>query len=479
MAHHYNHWSIKFELKKLCPVAAIECYIKRTAGFRGTVGRLFIVVGDRPKSASPQSITRWTKLILSKAGLDNFTVHSGRAAASSCALLLGMPINIILRHAGWRSKHTFARRYMKMPSTTIEDKYGFSKNWGIEQGQRIASMTNKKIHCFIDKNGTDNAPLFSDHQSVELLKLTSASAKSQSSSKFSKADVPHLPMPPPTQGTCIPRPIKNAKQLTCPMLPLVSKQMRMAPSTAISRKHQMSAQCKAPQAESQTLMTGAPLGPLCLPTQVPQEQTPRQETQLNSLNLSPQKIRQPAAIMHPSKSQTQNPVLHQQMAQNRNQSRWKTSHTTYSTEPVYITGQGESSWCAPVTSATASRSLDSSMYSDTTQAMTTISWSSRMTTSSVSVGSIPVCHKGITGWEAARPPPQWDHSEFELIDITIDEGDLPILTEADILSDLGGTSPDDLISLLNKIKKKPAWHKWKFINYLEVEIAHWGSNCFM
>ena len=57
-----------------------------------------------------------------------FTVHSGRAAASSCALLLGMPIDSILRHVGWRSKHTFATRYMKMPSTTIEDRYGFSKN---------------------------------------------------------------------------------------------------------------------------------------------------------------------------------------------------------------------------------------------------------------------------------------------------------------------------------------------------------------
>ena len=188
------------------------------------------------------------------------------------------------------------------------------------------------------------------------------------------------------------------------------------------------------------------------------------------------KTLQPPAVMNQSKSQ--NLVLHQKMTQNRNLSKLKTHHTTSSTEPGYITGQGESGWCAPATSATASRSLHSSMYSDTTQATTTISWLSRIAASSGSVGSIPVCHEGISGWEAAEPTPQWDHGEFELIDITVAEGDLPILTEADVLSDLGGTSPDDLI-LLNKVKSMPAWHRWKFINYSEVEIAHWGNNCFV
>ena len=111
--------------------------------------------------------------------------------------------------------------------------------------------------------------------------------------------------------------------------------------------------------------------------------------------------------------------------------------------------------------------------------MTTISWSSKMGISSGSVGSIPVCQEGISGRAATEPTPQWDHSEFELIDITVDEGDLPILTKADVLGDLGGTSPDDLILLLNKVKGMPAWHRWKFINYSEVEIAHWGNNCFV
>ena len=67
-------------------------------------------------------------------------------------------------------------------------------------------------------------------------------------------------MPPLTQGTCIPRLSKNAKQLMCPTIPSVSKQMRMAPRTATSQERQMSAQFKAPQAESQ-LMTGVPEGP--------------------------------------------------------------------------------------------------------------------------------------------------------------------------------------------------------------------------
>ena len=82
--------------ERLCPVQVILKYISRTAGFCGQVHRLFVIVGEWSKQASMQSISCWTKLILNKAGLGQFTVHSGRSASSSCALLLGMPIDAIL-----------------------------------------------------------------------------------------------------------------------------------------------------------------------------------------------------------------------------------------------------------------------------------------------------------------------------------------------------------------------------------------------
>ena len=86
----------RFDDPRLCPVQAILKYISRTAGFRGQVHKLFVIMGEWSKNVSMQSISWWTKLVLNKAGLGQFTVHSGRSASSSCALLLGMTIDAIL-----------------------------------------------------------------------------------------------------------------------------------------------------------------------------------------------------------------------------------------------------------------------------------------------------------------------------------------------------------------------------------------------
>ena len=122
----------EFEDEKLCPVRAIECYIERSKGLRGSVTKLFIVTGFNPNAASIQSISRWAKRILKDAGLGEFTVHSGRSASASNALLLGLPISSILRKAGWHSESTFIKKYMKNPQCILHDVHGFSKMWSSE-----------------------------------------------------------------------------------------------------------------------------------------------------------------------------------------------------------------------------------------------------------------------------------------------------------------------------------------------------------
>ena len=122
----------RFDDCKLCPMRAVLDYICHTEGIRGEIKQLFLVVGPNVKAASIQSVTRWTKQILTNAGLRQFMIHSSRSASASCALLLGLPIDSILNQAGWKSRSTFVKNYMKRPMQGLSDKHNFSKTWGSE-----------------------------------------------------------------------------------------------------------------------------------------------------------------------------------------------------------------------------------------------------------------------------------------------------------------------------------------------------------
>ena len=97
----------------LCIVTCMEQYLKRTKYLRQ--GQKLMISTIKPhKAASQNTISRWVKLILSKAGIDrSFTTHSTRAAASSMAKLKGVPLQTIMRSAGWSNAKTFAKFYEK------------------------------------------------------------------------------------------------------------------------------------------------------------------------------------------------------------------------------------------------------------------------------------------------------------------------------------------------------------------------------
>ena len=65
------------------------------------------------KEVSKATISRWIKCLLSEAGIDTdiFSAHSTRAASSSAAKASHVPINDILKTAGWSSERTFAKHY--------------------------------------------------------------------------------------------------------------------------------------------------------------------------------------------------------------------------------------------------------------------------------------------------------------------------------------------------------------------------------
>ena len=145
-----------------------------------------------------QSLSRWTKLVLTKAGLGQFTVHSGISASSSCALLLGMPINAILRYAGWKSKSSFVCHYMKHTLTAVTDKHGFSKNWESKLGEGVKPCIDGRVQCFLAHSEVDHV-FCRDAQSAGVTISTCQTAQHRSPSTSIQIVTPQLSSSTPLQ----------------------------------------------------------------------------------------------------------------------------------------------------------------------------------------------------------------------------------------------------------------------------------------
>ena len=77
--------------KRICVLECLQEYIKRTATLRGEESQLLVSFVKPHKAATNDSIARWVKSILKKAGIDTdkFTCHSTRAALTSCVKAAG------------------------------------------------------------------------------------------------------------------------------------------------------------------------------------------------------------------------------------------------------------------------------------------------------------------------------------------------------------------------------------------------------
>jgi integrase len=99
--------------KSLCIVNILQEYLKRTAHLR--LDKKLLVSTVKPhKAVSRSTISRWVKLTMTKAGVGNeFAPHSVRAASTSMAKLQGVPLECILKTAGWANTKTFGKYYDK------------------------------------------------------------------------------------------------------------------------------------------------------------------------------------------------------------------------------------------------------------------------------------------------------------------------------------------------------------------------------
>ena len=100
---------------KLCIVNCLQFYIgERNTRFRDS-GKLMVTHGKPHKEASNDTVSRWIKEDMINAGIDisTFQAHSCRAASTSKAKNLGIPLSEILKRGCWSRDSTFKKFYDK------------------------------------------------------------------------------------------------------------------------------------------------------------------------------------------------------------------------------------------------------------------------------------------------------------------------------------------------------------------------------
>ena len=99
----------------LCVIKCLRAYIEKTKVLRGNEEQLLISFVKPHKPVTTQTISRWLKLVLQKAGIDvKFKAHSTRAASVSKSKQNNVNIDEILKKAGWSNDKTFKRFYDKI-----------------------------------------------------------------------------------------------------------------------------------------------------------------------------------------------------------------------------------------------------------------------------------------------------------------------------------------------------------------------------
>ena len=99
--------------ERLCIVKVFTDYLSRTVHLR-LEEKLLISTIKPHKSVSKSTVSRWIKFVMLKAGIDSsFSPHSTRAAAVSTAKLQGVPLQTIMKTAGWANASVFAKFYDK------------------------------------------------------------------------------------------------------------------------------------------------------------------------------------------------------------------------------------------------------------------------------------------------------------------------------------------------------------------------------
>jgi integrase len=106
--------------RRLCVVTVLREYLKRREIKAPRKENKLFIAHVRPhEGVSRDTISRWIKNIMVRAGIDTetFKAHSTRAAAASKAKAMDIPIADIMQTAGWSRASTFGKFYKKPVET--------------------------------------------------------------------------------------------------------------------------------------------------------------------------------------------------------------------------------------------------------------------------------------------------------------------------------------------------------------------------
>jgi len=101
--------------RRLCIKTVLTEYLERTKPLRKNEKQLLLCVKAPHKAASKDSISRWIRSVLSASNIDiaQFKSRSTRAASVLAASAKYVPVNEIMKTAGWSSEKTFQKFYNK------------------------------------------------------------------------------------------------------------------------------------------------------------------------------------------------------------------------------------------------------------------------------------------------------------------------------------------------------------------------------
>ena len=106
--------------KNLCVYTTLEHYLKVTESLRKSSQLLVSYVKPHDKVFS-STIGRWLKTSLAQAGIDIhvYQAHSTRSASTSKAAG-SLPVDAVMKLAGWSQESTFRKYYDKTVSASDE-----------------------------------------------------------------------------------------------------------------------------------------------------------------------------------------------------------------------------------------------------------------------------------------------------------------------------------------------------------------------
>ena len=99
----------KFHNPAVSVVNILKHYLIRSKQLRESQTQLLISIQKPYRAVSKDTIARWIRMVMIEAGIDVnvFKAHSTRAASTSAALRNYIPIEQILKNAGWSNCNTF------------------------------------------------------------------------------------------------------------------------------------------------------------------------------------------------------------------------------------------------------------------------------------------------------------------------------------------------------------------------------------